>query len=72
MARKRTPCEFCAEERWWSSQGRSAHELYIECYPENNCIGITSFGPDANEEIEELREELPMNFCPGCGRDLRT
>lgn len=71
MARKRTPCEFCGDERWWSSQGETQHELYIEAYPENNYIGVTSFGLGRSEEIEELREELPMNFCPNCGRDLR-
>ena len=71
MARARKPCEFCEAESFNSEDGSGKHQLYLEIYPENNFIGITSFATNENtEETEEICMNIEMNYCPVCGRKL--
>lgn len=67
---RKKPCEWCEEERWWSTCGARGHQLAIEVYPANGIIYITSFSEAENGETDELIEEVDMNYCPGCGRKL--
>ena len=69
-SRKKTPCEFCEEEQWWTDDGPNGHQLSIEVYPFNNVISISSFAHDELGESHELEASLEMNFCPDCGRKL--
>lgn len=69
MSRKK-PCEFCEEEHWNHEDGTNGHQLYIEIYPLNNLIGITSFARREDGEIEEMAAQIEMNYCPVCGRKL--
>lgn len=72
MARRSKPCDWCEEEHW-DEYHDGNHALHIEYYPFNNTIGITSFGfrlSEGNDEISELLAEIPMNYCPVCGRKL--
>lgn len=71
MARAKKPCEFCEGDTYFSEDGTGKHQLYVEAYPDNCFIGITSFAlNEATEETEEIFVELEMNFCPVCGRKL--
>lgn len=67
---RKKPCEWCEEERWWSTDGTRGHQLAIEVYPFNGIISITSFAEAETGETDELREEVEMNYCPVCGRKL--
>ena len=71
MARAKKPCEFCETDTYTSEEGTGRHQLYVEIYPDNNFIGITSFATNENtEETEEIYMQIEMNFCPCCGRKL--
>lgn len=70
MARKKKPCEFC-EGDWDTNQDEvNGHQLCVEVYPENNFIGITSFALDEVGDTTELTADIPLNYCPNCGRKL--
>ena len=69
MAKKK-PCEWCEGEQWNVFSGQNGHQLYVEIYPDSNYIGVTSFGADDSGESEELKADIPMNYCPNCGRKL--
>ena len=69
--RKRTPCDFCENENWDSEEGTGKHQLYYEIYPENNVMYFTSYAENQETgETEELGIEIPLNYCPVCGRKL--
>ena len=71
MARKKNPCEFCESDHYERLDGTGHHQLYIETYPDNGFIGITSFAiSEATEETEELYGQIELNFCPVCVRNL--
>lgn len=71
MARAKKPCEFCEAESYNQTEGTGKHSLYVEIYPDNQFIGITSFATNENtEEVEEICFEIEMNYCPVCGRKL--
>lgn len=70
MARKKVPCEFCAEEQWWTEDGVDGHQLAIEVYPFNGVLSITSFANDDNGESREIAASIELNYCPRCGRKL--
>ena len=73
MARKIKPCEFCeAETASDYVEGRNGFCIWYEVYPFNNLI---AFIAQANSEGGELIEgslDIEMNYCPVCGRRLRT
>ncbi len=71
MTRKIKPCEFCAEDRWFTEDGHDGHQLYIEVYPDSFSMAVTSFAvTETTGETEELMVPLPLNYCPNCGRKL--
>ena len=72
--RKRNPCEFCGDELCGTDtayvEHRNGYCLWAEFYPFKNRIVVTA---QANDEMGEMIEdsiELPMNYCPNCGRKL--
>ena len=69
MAKKK-PCEYCEDASWFSLDGRNGHQLYVEIYPDENYIGVTSYGADENGDADELSTTVPMHYCPNCGRKL--
>ena len=73
MARKRKPCEWCEEDIFSDYiEGRWGYCLWYEVYPFNNHITVISQAQDEEGEMIEASVEIPMNFCPNCGRDLRN
>lgn len=68
--RKRTPCDYCEAEQFYVQDERDGHQLNVEIYPENLMIAIISFAHDECGETTEISFDLPMNFCPNCGRRL--
>lgn len=68
MARKRKPCEFCENEQLYN-EDLGAHALQIGFYP-GHMISVCSAAPDASGETELIEAEIPLNYCPACGRDL--
>lgn len=72
MARRQKPCEFC-EDTWFSDykEHRNGYCMWFEIYPFNNVIAAIAQANDEEGEMIEDSLEIPMNFCPNCGRDLR-
>lgn len=68
MGRKIKPCEWC-EDEVFNNDVHGTHQFCVEIYPFNNIICISSFA-EVNEEIDEMSAEIPMNYCPNCGRKL--
>ena len=68
--RKRTPCEWCEAEQFYISDEANGHQLNVEIYPENETIAVISFAHDEGGETTELGFDMPMNYCPVCGRKL--
>lgn len=69
MAKKK-PCEFCAEDYMDAQNGPNGSQLYLEIYPDNNILAMTAYARDEIGEQVELQYELPLNYCPNCGRKL--
>ena len=70
MNRKKSPCDFCEEDNWYSEDGSNGHQISVEIYPFNNVLSFTSFSNTESGESEELSAQIEMNFCPKCGRKL--
>ena len=68
--RKRTPCEFCANEDWWTENGENQHQVSIEIYPDYQEMAIYSFALRKNGEMDEISARIEMNYCPKCGRKI--
>lgn len=67
---KKKPCEFCEQETVDTQEGSTGHQLTMEIYPENGFISVFSFADDGSGESNELHYDLPLNYCPNCGRKL--
>ena len=73
MARRRKPCEWCEENITTDYvTHRNGYCLWAEIYPFNNVITPIAQANDEDGEMIEDYIEIPMNFCPNCGRDLRN
>ena len=71
MARKIKPCEFCEiEGPTGDADTVDQLSISIEVYPYNNFISFSVVGVDSEEREVELMYEVPMNYCPNCGRKL--
>ena len=72
MARKRTPCEWCEAERFFRLAENARNvQAGLEIYPDNGFLAF--YVQSINDEGELKAEEsmdIPMNFCPNCGRKL--
>jgi len=72
MSRKKQLwCEFCEQELYAIEEnGAEGHTLTVEIYP-GRMISAISFAPDPyNGQPEECVVEIPMKYCPNCGRKL--
>lgn len=69
MAKK--PCEWCEEDYTTDYvEHRNGYCLWAEIYPFNNVISVMA---QANDDLGEMIEDhidIPMNYCPNCGRKL--
>ena len=72
MARKRTPCEYCGDELYASpyKTHRNGYCLWAEYHTFNNVILALAQANDEDGEMIEDCVEIPMNYCPNCGRKL--
>lgn len=71
MGRKRTPCEWCEDDYFPDYvTHRNGYCLWIEAYPFNNVITANAQANDEDGEMIEDYIEIPMNYCPNCGRKL--
>lgn len=69
MARKK-PCDLCCEEQFYVENGSNRHALHVEIYPESGVLSVYSYAEDNAGETEELQFELPLQYCPSCGRKI--
>lgn len=69
MTRSRKACEYCCEDHW-DSENIGKNQISVEIYPEAGFIGVTGFLQNINEEMDEVTFNIPMNYCPVCGRKL--
>ena len=71
MASKKKGCEWCEEEIYGDTiEHSNGFLMWLEVYPFNNFIRVTCLAN--NEEGEEMEDDIniPMNYCPNCGRKL--
>ena len=69
MAKK--PCEFCQDD--WSSDykdHRNGYCLWYDVHPFDNHIMVTAQANDEDGDLIEDGIDIPMNYCPVCGRKL--
>lgn len=68
--RKTTPCEFC-EQEWFQNVDMRNVSVAVEVYPENTHIAINIQGIDDDGGMTgEESLDIPMEYCPNCGRKL--
>lgn len=69
--RKRKPCEFCdGEYEGETREGRNGYYIWYEVYPFSNLIAFFAQANDEEGEMIENYVQIPMNYCPKCGRKL--
>ena len=68
--RREKSCEYCDEEIFLQKTGGNGHQLDVEIYPENCLLAVSSFANGETGEMIELKIDLPMFYCPCCGRKL--
>lgn len=72
MARRKKPCEWCEDDVYGDYiEHRNGYCLWYEVYPFNNLLAVIAQANDEDGELIEDSVQIPMNFCPNCGRDLR-
>jgi predicted RNA-binding Zn-ribbon protein involved in translation (DUF1610 family) len=73
VARKK-PCEWCGEEqiiKLSEPNGKINVDATLEIYPDNGFMGIGIIQlNDEGEMVLEENYDIPMNYCPNCGRKL--
>ena len=71
MAKKK-PCEWCGSEQIITvAEGNGNVQASVEVYPDNYFIGVVVIGiNDDGEMTGEHCIDIPMNYCPNCGRKL--
>lgn len=68
--RKTTPCEFC-EKEWLQGVEMKNASVAVEVYPDNVHIAIVIQCIDDDGEMTgEESLDIPMEYCPKCGRKL--
>lgn len=71
MGRARKPCEWCEDDNYSEYvTDRNGFCLWAELYPFNNVIEVIAQANDENGYMIERRVDIPMNYCPNCGRKL--
>ena len=68
--RRQKPCEYCDGEKFFQKDGSNGHALNVELYPENCLLAVVSFANGDTGEMIELKMDIPMYYCPCCGRKL--
>lgn len=63
------PCEFCEMEGTVNTDEFGQLQSTVEVYPDNNFIMFGVVGLLDDKEVD-ISYELPMNYCPNCGRKL--
>lgn len=73
MARKRTPCEWCNTEHIIRlAEGARNVDAVMEIYPDNGFIGISVQAINDEGEVKAAQDvDIPLNYCPNCGRKLQ-
>ncbi len=73
MTRRRKPCEWCESEQFFHLGDDNAKNVRadVEIYPDNGVIAFCVQGlSDDGELTAEESLDIPLNFCPACGRKL--
>lgn len=70
--RRKTACEYCGDEMYATpyKTHRNGYCLWAEYYPFNNVISVFAQANDEDGEMIEDYVDIPMNYCPNCGRKL--
>ena len=70
MARKK-PCEWCGEDQIYQVVEAQNVSGQVEVYPDNGVIAFWVQGMNDDGELKtEESMDIPMNYCPNCGRKL--
>ena len=70
MARKK-PCEWCEREQIYKVAEARNVSGQIEIYPDNCFMAFWVQGMNDDGELKaEESIDIPMNYCPNCGRKL--
>lgn len=70
--RKQKPCEWCEQEHFIQSEQDARNvSATLEIYPDNCTMAVIIQGiSDDGGLTHEESWDIPMNFCPNCGRRL--
>ena len=69
--RNKEPCEYCEQDWTTIPSIEEDDRLTLELYPGHIISASAILYNKGTEETFEACAEIPMNFCPACGRDLR-
>ena len=61
-------CSYC-EEEVTTIIADECEDLILEVYP-GKLIGAIAYFRGSYEELKEAHIDIPMNYCPNCGRKL--
>ncbi len=70
--RKQKPCEWCEQDQFIQTDYNARNvSVQLEVYPDNGTMSILIQGlSDDGALTHEESWDVPMNFCPNCGRKL--
>ncbi len=70
--RKQKPCEWCEEEQIFRTDYDAKNVSgTVEIYPEQTLLAVCFQGmSDDGALTHEQSFDIPMNYCPNCGRKL--
>lgn len=71
MASRKKGCEWCEEEIYGDTiEHPNGFLMWLEVYPFNNFMSVTCQANNEEGEAMEDDIQIPMNYCPNCGRKL--
>lgn len=68
--RKKAPCEWCEGDFIRVDRADGQLNVTVEIYPENELLSVYASCVDERGEFREAQADLPLEFCPVCGRKL--
>lgn len=70
-SRRKKPCPYCEDNNTSNYvEHRNGFCIWYEVYPFNNIISFIAQANDEDGELIEDSIEIPMDYCPACGRKL--
>ncbi len=77
MARSRKECEYCTDSdsiisENWQYTNRNGFRLWVDFQTEDRTICVNGQANDEDGYMLEDFIEIPLNYCPVCGRKINV